>query len=65
MSWLTYWLRYAKSCGVLIAGFDFKVDELEQWYCLEMNSSPRFDSYDGVFGGAIGRALIDLLYDDG
>ena len=54
-------VEYAKSRGVYIAGFDFKLTPDGGWYCLEMNPSPGFDVYDRILGGEIGTALVHSL----
>jgi len=52
---------YAQERGVVLAGFDFKVDDLGNWYCLEMNPSPGFESYDVVLEGRIGKRVLEFL----
>ena len=54
-------IKYAASRGIVLAGFDFKIDHLGNWFCLEMNPSPGFEGYDKVLGGSIGKALVELL----
>jgi len=54
-------IRYARSRGIFIGGFDFKVTDDDRWYCLEMNPCPGFESYDRILGGAIARSLRDAL----
>src|SRR6266508_5223609 len=54
---------YAKERGIVLAGFDFKVDEAGNWYCLEMNPSPGFETYDHVLEGRIGKRVLEYLLD--
>ena len=54
-------IRYAAGRGVHIAGFDFKIAESGEYYCLEMNPSPAFEFFDGCLDGAISHAVVRLL----
>ena len=55
-------VAFAAREGLLLAGFDFRVDETTgTWYCLEMNPVPTFLPYEASTGQRIGDALIDLL----
>jgi hypothetical protein len=54
-------VEFAAASGVVLAGFDFKVDAEGRWYCLEMNPSPAFESYDHVLDGIIARRLVESL----
>jgi hypothetical protein len=54
-------ISYAKERGVVLAGFDFKVDEVGHWYCLEMNPAPGFEYYDRVLQNKIGRKILEYL----
>jgi hypothetical protein len=54
-------ISYAEERGVVLAGFDFKVDEAGNWYCLEMNPSPGFEFYDRVLEGKICRKVLEYL----
>jgi hypothetical protein len=49
--------------GLLFAGWDFKVDRDEVYWCLECNPMPGYSFYDQVCEGAISDALIKLLSD--
>jgi glutathione synthase/RimK-type ligase-like ATP-grasp enzyme len=46
-----------------IAGFDFRVTEHGQWYCLESNPVPTFLPYEMATGQAIGNTLLDAFID--
>jgi hypothetical protein len=54
-------IEFAMATGVVLGGFDFKIDAAGCWYCLEMNPAPAFESYDHVLGGVIGRRLVEAL----
>lgn len=53
--------RYTKSRGIIFAGFDFKISDTNDWYCLEMNPMPGYDGYDEVLNGSISKNLIKYL----
>jgi hypothetical protein len=46
---------------LLFGGWDFKLDKDGTYWCLESNPQPGYNSYDLREGGAISRALIELL----
>jgi hypothetical protein len=48
------------SC-LAFAGWDFKVSEDRQFWCLEANPMPGYDWYDRRLDGAISGGLVDLL----
>jgi len=52
---------YASKDNLTIAGFDFRVSEEGQWYCLEVNPVPTFLPYEMATGQAIGNALLDVF----
>jgi glutathione synthase/RimK-type ligase-like ATP-grasp enzyme len=52
---------FAAADRLTIAGFDFRVDEQGQWYCLEVNPVPTFLSYEMATGQPIGNALLDVF----
>ena len=54
-------VSYAEEGGVTLAGFDFKVDLDGNWFCLEMNPTPSFESYDHVHRGQIAECLLSYL----
>src|SRR5204862_5479152 len=55
-------LKYCSARGLLFAGFDFKLDQKNgEWYVLEVNPRPGYESYDRRQGGRISRALLFLL----
>lgn len=47
--------------GLLFVGWDFKLDRDGQYWCLEVNPMPGYDSYDKRLGGSISESLIFLL----
>jgi glutathione synthase/RimK-type ligase-like ATP-grasp enzyme len=53
--------RVAEQEGLVIAGFDFRVTQDQQWYCLEVNPVPNFLPYEMSTGQPIGNAVIDVL----
>ena len=58
-------ISFAAREGLLLAGFDFRVDETTgTWSCLEMNPVPTFLPYEASTGQRIGDAVIDLLAPD-
>ena len=58
-------ISFAAREGLLLAGFDFRVDETTgAWSCLEMNPVPTFLPYEASTGQRIGDAVIDLLAPD-
>lgn len=54
-------VRHAEDVGLVVAGYDFRVDEGGEWHCLEMNPVPSFLPYEAGSGQQIGDAIIDLL----
>lgn len=56
-------VEFAASRGLNMAGFDFKIAESGEYYCLEMNPSPAFTFFDGCLGGEISNAVVRLLAD--
>jgi glutathione synthase/RimK-type ligase-like ATP-grasp enzyme len=53
--------RFADGEEMIIAGFDFRVSEDGQWFCLEMNPVPTFLPYEMETGQPIGDALLDEI----
>jgi hypothetical protein len=47
--------------GLLLAGWDFKVDRDGRAWCLEANAMPGYSSYDRRLGGSISRAIFRLM----
>ena len=47
--------------GLVFAGWDFKVDDNGNYWCLEANPMPGYDAYDRRSGGQISQSLIKLL----
>jgi hypothetical protein len=47
--------------GLAFAGWDFKIDEAGDYWCLEANPMPGYGPYDAYCDGAISRALRSYL----
>ena len=47
--------------GLHFAGWDFKIDENDTYWCLEVNSMPGYSSYDEQCGGSISKTLLQYL----
>ncbi len=47
--------------GLVMAGWDFKIDEEGNYWCLEANPMPGYDGYDRRLGGVITDALLAVL----
>ncbi|MEA5598763.1 hypothetical protein [Rivularia sp. UHCC 0363] len=47
--------------GLIFAGWDFKVTDDNQYWCLEANPMPGYDGYDLRLGGCITDSLLKLL----
>jgi glutathione synthase/RimK-type ligase-like ATP-grasp enzyme len=54
-------IAFAASRGLSVAGFDFKIAESGEYFCLEMNPSPAFPFFDGCLDGDISNAVVRLL----
>jgi glutathione synthase/RimK-type ligase-like ATP-grasp enzyme len=54
-------LTYCEDQGLLFAGIDFKITNDDEWYVLEANPMPGYESYDRRQGHRISRALFELL----
>lgn len=52
-------LGYARSKGIFLSGFDFKVDKAGCWHCLEMNPAPTFVTYELATGQKVTEAILD------
>jgi hypothetical protein len=50
-----------RSIGLAFAGWDFKIDSNDQFWCLEVNPMPGYSPYDLRCDGAITRALLRYL----
>jgi RimK-like ATP-grasp domain len=50
-----------RQIGLAFAGWDFKIDGDEQYWCLEVNPMPGYSPYDLRCDGAITRALLRYL----
>jgi hypothetical protein len=51
----------SRQIGLAFAGWDFKIDNDEQYWCLEVNPMPGYSPYDLRCDGAITRALLRYL----
>lgn len=51
-------LRFAHQVGLVLAGFDFRVDDEGRWWCLEANPVPTFLPYEAATGDPIGSAIV-------
>jgi hypothetical protein len=51
----------SKSLGLELSGWDFKVDALGRFWCLEVNPMPGYGIYDKHCDGKISRCLLDHL----
>lgn len=47
--------------GLLLAGFDFRIDPAGTWWCLEGNPVPTFLPYEAGSGNPLGDGIIDTL----
>ena len=54
-------VKGTKSIGLTLAGWDFKIDDQGQFWCLEANPMPGYSPYDARCDGAITRELIAYL----
>lgn len=50
-----------RDAGMLLAGWDLKVDSDGTYWVLETNPMPGYDWYDRKLGGAVTASLLDLL----
>jgi hypothetical protein len=50
-----------RALGLEFAGWDFKIDDAEQYWCLEANPMPGYSPYDDQCEGAISRQLLQHL----
>jgi hypothetical protein len=58
---VTRMIGCTRASGLAFAGWDFKVGEDRQYWCLEVNPMPGYDWYDRRLDGAISAGLVDLL----
>ena len=47
--------------GLLLAGFDFRVEPEGRWFCLEVNPMPSFIPYQWATGQPIAEALLETF----
>jgi glutathione synthase/RimK-type ligase-like ATP-grasp enzyme len=50
-----------RGMGLLLAGWDFKVDSDGRAWCLEANAMPGYSSYDRRLGGSISKEILRLM----
>jgi ribosomal protein S6-L-glutamate ligase RimK-like protein len=50
-----------KAMGLVLAGWDFKIDAAGRYWCLEVNPMPGYGGYDRRCGSAISAALLRYL----
>jgi glutathione synthase/RimK-type ligase-like ATP-grasp enzyme len=51
----------ARSDGLVVAGFDFRVSDDGRWWCLEMNPVPTFLPYEMATGQPIASAIVSAM----
>lgn len=54
-------VKATKDMGLIFCGWDFKIDAQGQYWCLEANPMPGYDSYDRRKGGLITQSLVQVL----
>ena len=54
-------IRATKKLGLAFAGWDFKIDSSECYWCLEANPMPGYSPYDARCDNEISRALMSYL----
>lgn len=54
-------VRLTQEQGLDLAGWDFKVDESERYWCLEVNPMPAYELYDDIANGEISSGLVRRL----
>jgi glutathione synthase/RimK-type ligase-like ATP-grasp enzyme len=52
-------VRVADELGLHLAGFDFRVDADERWWCLEVNPMPSYIPYEWETGQPIAESVIE------
>jgi glutathione synthase/RimK-type ligase-like ATP-grasp enzyme len=62
-SMITKIVNATTTMGILFAGWDFKVTEQGEYWCLEANPMPGYDGYDRRLYGRITDSLLELLND--
>lgn len=53
--------RAAARERLMLAGFDFRVDDAGTWHCLEVNPVPTFITYQAATRQEIGEAVVERL----
>jgi hypothetical protein len=51
----------SREMALPLAGWDFKIDDQNEWWCLEANPMPAFSPYDKPLDGAISRQVFAWL----
>jgi hypothetical protein len=54
-------VQVSKAMGLVLSGWDFKIDAAGRYWCLEVNPMPSYGVYDRRCGGAISAALLTNL----
>ena len=54
-------IRATAAFGLMFAGWDFKVTDAQEYWCLEANPMPGYDGYDRRLQGCITDSLLALL----
>lgn len=54
-------IRSSAELGLAFAGWDFRIDDRDEFWCLEVNPMPGYGPYDLRCGGAISELLFDYL----
>jgi D-alanine-D-alanine ligase-like ATP-grasp enzyme len=50
-----------RALSLELAGWDFKIENGDTYWCLEANPMPGFSPYDNLCDGAISRAVLRHL----
>jgi glutathione synthase/RimK-type ligase-like ATP-grasp enzyme len=58
-------IRTSRKMGLSFSGWDFKVDDQQIYWCLEVNPMPGYDVYDRRAGGEISKSLLNFFEDAG
>ena len=54
-------VAFASERGLYLAGFDFKLTDAGEYYCLEMNPMPAFVFFESCLAGAISCEVVAML----
>jgi hypothetical protein len=53
--------RVARDEGLILAGFDFRVTDAGEWFCLEVNPVPTFITYQAATRQEIGESVVERM----